>query len=129
MEIKDLTMEQLRAENPALLAEIEQCTLRADRERREEIDALTLPGYEAMAEKAKADGTSAVDFQKAVVAAARKKGQTFLQQRAEETAPAQEVTGGAASDESGDEEAEISAFAAEMAAYARETRSAYDGMQ
>ena len=95
MEIKDITLEALRAENPALLGEIEAAAVKAERERLDEIDALTLPGYEDMAAKAKADGLSAVEFQKQIVAAQKNKGKEFLAARKAETEPAAEVKGDA----------------------------------
>jgi len=95
MEIKDITLEALRAENPALLGEIEAAAVKAERERLDEIDALTLPGYEDMAAKAKADGLSAVEFQKQIVAAQKNKGKEFLAARKAETEPAEAVKGSA----------------------------------
>jgi len=95
MEIKDITLEALRAENPALLGEIEAAAVKAERERLDEIDALTLPGYEDMAAKAKADGLSAVEFQKQIVAAQKQKGKNFLDARKAETEPAEAVKGDA----------------------------------
>jgi len=116
MELKDLTVEQLREENPALFESIEQSAVTAERERLADIDALTIPGYEDLAVQAKADGTSALEFQKQIVAAMKKKGETFLKDRAAETAPAQDVAGDAPSGKS--EEQEIKDLAASIAGYA-----------
>ena len=123
MEIKDITRDQLLAENPALAEEIRNSAIQAERERMEEIDALCVPGYEAMAEEAKKNGTSAVDFQKAVVKAMKEKGNTFMAQRQQETAPAAQITGGSPSDTAKNEDEEIKAFAAEMAGYAATSKN------
>lgn len=116
--IKDINMDQLRQENPALLKEIQQEAVAAERQRHEEIDALTVPGYEAMAEAAKKDGTSALDFQKQIVSAMKEKGKSFLTNRTTETAPAQNVPGGAPADGSQKIQDKIEADAKEVAAYA-----------
>lgn len=123
MEIKDITRDQLLAENPALAEEIRNSAIQAERERMEEIDALCVPGYEAMAEEAKKNGTSAADFQKAVVKAMKEKGNTFMSQRQKETAPAANVAGASASDTAKTEDDEIKAFAQEMAGYAAESKN------
>ena len=64
MDIKELNVDQLRAENPALLEQIQQAAIEADRQRQEDIDAITPPTaeYQAMAAEAKKNGTSAMDF-------------------------------------------------------------------
>ncbi len=118
MDIKDISMDQLRAENPALLEQIQQSAVAAERERLDSIDALTVPGYEEMAAKAKADGTTALDFQKQIVAAMKQKGSAFLQSRQQELTPAQDVAGGAPQDSGKDEAQAIEAAAREIAAYA-----------
>lgn len=127
MDIKDLTMEELREGNPDLIDQIKQEAVEAERERLSDIDALTVPGYEELAEQAKANGTSALEFQKQIVAAMRKKGADFLKARTEETAPAQQVTGGAAEDEE-DEEKEVKAIAESVAEYAKAGNVQTDGM-
>lgn len=127
MDIKDLTMEALREGNPALIEQIKQEAVESERERLSDIDALTVPGYEEMAEQAKADGTSAMEFQKQFVAAMRKKGADFLKARAEETAPAQQVAGGAAEDEE-DEEQKVKAIAESIAEYAKASHGMTEGM-
>lgn len=123
MEIKDITRDQLLAENPALAEEIRNGAIQAERERMEEIDALCVPGYEAMAEEAKKNGTSAIDFQKSIVKAMKEKGNTHMVQRAQETAPAAKVAGASASDTEKTEDDEIKAFANEMAGYAAESKN------
>ena len=116
MEIKDITREQLLADNPALHDEIVQIAVTAERQRIQDIDDLTMQGYEEMAAQAKADGTSALDFQKQIVKAQREKGKNFLQQRKEELAPSQKVTGGAAEDD--DKQAQQKADEKEINDYA-----------
>lgn len=117
-EIKELTAEQLQAQNPALFDQVRQSAIEAERNRLADIDALTLPGYEAMAAEAKKNGTSAMDFQKQVVAAQKQKGPDFMKARANETADAKKVEGGApASGKT--EEQEIADNAKEIAEYAK----------
>ncbi len=94
MDIKDITMEQLREQNPTLCKAISDAAVAAERQRVQDIDDLTLAGYEDMAAEAKANGTSALDFQKNIVKAQREKGKKFLTDRAAETASASKVTGG-----------------------------------
>ena len=119
MDIKDINLDQLRADNPALFDQIRQDAVSAERQRIEDIDALTLPGYEAMAAEAKANGTSAMDFQRQVVQAQKQKGKDFITNRQQETAPAANVPGGAA--QTGKtEEQKILDNAKEIAAYAQE---------
>ena len=127
MEIKDLTMEQLRAENPSLIQSAMQAGAQAERERIAEIDDLTPAGYEDMANEAKANGMSAMDFHKAIVKAQREKGKSFMAARREETAPAQNVVGESADDTHSDED-ELKAFAKEMAGYAAEAHANDGGM-
>ena len=128
MEIKDCTREQLLAENPALVDEIVNQAVAAERARVEEIDSLTIPGFEADAAEAKANGTSAVDFVKSIAAKAKQKGADFLAARAQETAPAQEVTAGAAEDDDPSEEEQIQAEAKKIAEYAAEMNGTGNGM-
>lgn len=119
MDIKDINVDQLRAENPALLEAIQASAVSAERQRQEDIDALTVPGYEAMAAQAKADGTSAMDFQKQIVAAMRQKGANFMQARQNETAAAQEIAGSAPVSDSASEEQEIMDNARQIAEFAK----------
>ena len=125
MQIDEHTAEQLQEQNPDLIAQIRQDAVNAERARLEDIDALTLPGYEEMAAQAKADGTSALDFQKQVVAARKKKGAEFMDSRRTETAPAQQVTGGKPDDNKKTEDQEIQDNAKDMAEYAKQY-NAYD---
>ena len=124
MEIKDLNVDQLRAENPALFDSIRESALADERQRVADIDALTLPGYEAMAAEAKANGTTALDFQKQIVAAMRQKGADYLQNRQKETEPAKDVRDGASGES---EDAEMAAFAKEIKAYADSYQGRSDG--
>ncbi len=119
MDIKDINMDRLRAENPALLEQIQQSAVEAERQRQADIDALTDPGYEELAAKAKTDGTSAMDFHKQLIAAKKQKGADFLNSRKAETAPANGVAGGAPESNARREADEIEANAKEIAAYAK----------
>lgn len=124
MEIKDITMDQLRTENPELLNQ----AIMAERQRVQDIDDLTMPGYEEMAAEAKKNGTTAMEFQKMVVKAQREKGKSFMQGRAAETQAAAKVEGGASDDHDGDEDAEMKAFLKDMAMYAKQARAGSEGM-
>ena len=126
MDINELTAEQLQAQNPALYSQVQQNAVAAERERLADIDALTLPGYEAMAAEAKANGTSAMDFQKQIVKAQREKGSAFLANRQTETKPAQAVAGSAAGNGKNETE-EIEAFANDVAEYAKSYSGNGDG--
>ena len=95
MEIKDLTAAQLASENPQLMASIRETAMQAERERMQDIDDLTTPGYEQMAAEAKKSGMSAMDFHKAVVKAQREKGAQFMQSRKGEVSQSAGVLGGA----------------------------------
>lgn len=129
MDIKELNVDQLRAENPALLQEIAQAAVAADRQRQDDIDAITPPvaEYQAMADAAKKDGTSFTDYQRSLVAAMKAKGPAYMAARQQETAPAQAVTGGASTDTDNDEAQEIKRNAEAMAAYAKAYRGSADG--
>ena len=119
MDIGSISMEELRAQNPALVDQIKQSAVTAERARMDDIDALTIPGYEQMAAEAKKNGTSALEFQKSLVAAMKQKGANFMQARVQETSAAQAVTGGAP-DDIGNEDSEIAANAKAIAEYARQ---------
>ena len=127
MDIKDINVDQLRAENPALLEQIQQAAITAERQRQDDIDALTDPGYEELAAHAKANGTSPEDFVKQLVAAKKQKGVNHQAARQQETAPAQNVTGGAADDKKEHEEQDVKQYAESMAKYAKEYRGGADG--
>ena len=127
MELDNITLEQLREGNPALFEQITASAVDAERERLADIDALTVPGYEDLAEQAKADGTSAMDFQKQIVAAMKQKGNDFMAARQRETAPAQEVVGGEPSNTK-TEEQEIQDNAKMIAEYAKGYTGSNDTM-
>lgn len=120
MEIRDITMEQLREQNPELYESILNQGIAQERTRIQEIEAMTDSGFEDLAQAAKENGTSSADFLKQVVAERGKRRKDFLSNRKEETAPAQKVTGGASSDHDGNgEEQEIQQYAKEMAELAK----------
>ena len=120
MELHEITEEQLREGNPALYEEIQQSAVNAERTRLEEIDALTIPGYEEMAEQAKTNGTSVMDFQKQLVKAMKEKGANFLSARQVETDPAKNVAGGAPDGNTKTEDQEIMDNAKDVAKYGEE---------
>lgn len=128
MDIKELTKDQLLAENPALVETIRQEAITEERERLQEIDELTLPGYEEDAAQAKADGTSAIAFHKLIVQKNRQKGKDFLNQRKEELAPAAKVVGGAAEDNDGNDDDEIQRNAKMIADEAAKLMNSEGGM-
>ena len=127
MEIKELTGEQLLAENPALVEEIRQQAVTAERQRIQDIMDAKVTGYDEMAEKAIKDGTDANTFMRQMIADAKKKPADFLANRQKETAPAQKVTGGAAEDEE-DEDSKIKAEAKKIADAAQEYMGGNHGM-
>lgn len=122
MNIKEITAEQLRAENPELFQSIRNQGVTEERERMTQIDELTDEGYEELAQSAKANGTSAADFLKQVVAERNKKKKGFVSARQTETAPAASVAGGQPADNDGKktEDEEIAAAAKEAADMAKE---------
>ena len=120
MDIKDINVDQLRAENPALLEQIQQSAVAAERARQDEIDALTDPGYEELAAQAKANGTSPADFVKQLVQAKKAKGAGVMAARQQETAPAQNVPGGEPASNHKTEEQEIQDNAKAVAEYAKQ---------
>lgn len=117
MDIRDITQEQLLAENPALVESIRQAAITEERQRQDDIDALTDPGYEELAAQAKTTGMSAAEFVRQLVAAKKQKGQAHQAARQAETAPAQAITGGA-SEDGHDEASEIREYAESMKRYA-----------
>lgn len=120
MDIKDINVDLLRAENPALLEQIQQSAIAAERARQDEIDALTDPGYEELAAQAKANGTSSADFVKQLVAAKKAKGADFMAARQQETARAQNVLGGEPTSSHMTEELEIQENARAVAEFAKQ---------
>lgn len=127
MEISELTLEQLREGNSALYNSVMAAGAEQERQRLQDIDDLTPAGYESMATDAKQNGTSAMDYHKAVVKAMREKGQQFLNARHEEVAPAAQIQGGA-SDDNKNAATEMSAYAKEMAEFAKTVRADANGM-
>ena len=127
MDIANMTPEQLRSENAALYDSIMQAGGAQERQRLQDIDDLTPAGYEAMAREAKENGTSAMDYHKAIIKAQREKGQQFIAQRAAETAAASMIRGGASEESVGGAEQEISANAKEVAEYAKAASVSMDG--
>lgn len=121
MEMKDITMEQLKDGNPELFQQIRQQGVTEERERMQQIDALTDEGFEEMAQEAKNNGTSAADFLKQVVSHRAEKKKSFLASRQSETARASKVAGGQSEDNDGANEAEeIKQFAKEAAEMAKQ---------
>lgn len=96
-------------------AQIAEEAVAQERQRVADIDALTMPGYEEMAEQAKADGTPADEFQKGIVKAMREKAGRFREERQAELEAAASVKGGAPSDGEDDE----AKAAKEIAEYAK----------
>ena len=117
MEIKDMTMDDLRSGNPELFKQIMEQGAANERERMTEIDDMTISGYEEMAQQAKQDGTDAVTFAKMLAKAQKQKGKNYLANREVETAAAEEVVGGDTADNDGaNDDEEIQKFAKEMSA-------------
>ena len=125
---ENTTVEQLREANPALLAQVQQEAVAAERNRLAEIDALTMPGYEQLAQEAKENGTSAMDFHKQLISAMKQKGTDFLNSRREETSPAAGVAGGAPADNQKTEEQEIQDNAKAIAEYTKQYTPNAEGM-
>ena len=127
VELNTATMENLRTENPELYRQVMQAGAAAEQARISEIDELTEPGYEEMAEKAKKDGISPMEYMKRLAKAKRDKreneaqqGAQMMQQRRQETAAASAIPGSAAPEGKGmTEDEEISALAKEMSGYGR----------
>lgn len=119
MELDKITAEDLKGGNPALYDQIRQDAVNQERERMDEIDALTMPGYEDLAEAAKANGTSAAEFHKQIVAAMKEKGKDFLDARQRETAPAAGVAGGEPDTTAETEAKEMKENAEDIAEYAK----------
>lgn len=130
-EVKDvatMTLEELRAANPALFQSVMKTGGEEERKRMEDIDALTPPGYEEMAAKAKADGTGTMDYNKLVVKAQRDKAAAFVAQRKTETAPASAIPGAASEGTDPKDTATMSdKAAADIAGYAKKINGTPDG--
>lgn len=87
----------------------------------QEIDELTIEGYEELAKEAKENGTSSAEFVKQLVAAQKQKAKDYLKNRATETQPAQGVTGGGPGEQAKDDSKdEIDRAAKEIAEMAKD---------
>lgn len=129
MEIKDLTEKQLMDENPGLYEAIRNAGVNAERERTQQIEALTDEGFEELAESAKESGMSAADFLKEVVKERAAKKKEHITNRRAETAAAAAVEAGSETDNDGEGEAEeIAKYAKEMAEMAKNMNGAKNGM-
>lgn len=127
MDIKEITEQLLQAENPECYNAILEKGRAAERQRIEDIDALTDEGFEEMAQEAKHSGASAAEFLQKVVAARAQKKKDFLTGRKNETAPAQAVTGGSAEDnDQAKESEEIESNAKEIAELAKQASSGHN---
>jgi ATP-dependent Clp protease, protease subunit len=123
-----MTLEELRAVNPALFNSVMQTGGEEERKRMEDIDALTPPGYEEMAKKAKADGTSTMEYNKMVVKAQRDKAAAFVAQRKTETAPGAAIPGAASEGTDPKDAAAMSdKAAADIAGYAKALNGSREG--
>lgn len=78
VEIKEITAQQLQQENPELFANVLNQGVTQERTRMQEIDELTIEGYEKLAKEAKENGTSSADFIKQLVAAQKQKAKDYL---------------------------------------------------
>ena len=116
-QIKDLDFATLQSENPALAHTIAEDAVTAERKRVADINKLTRKGakWQAMAQKAIAEGTSAADFLAAVIEEESKEGANFLDQREQETTAANGVGAGDAGDHDTSLEAKQNALAKELA--------------
>ena len=129
MDIKDITMEQLQSQNPTLCKDIADAAIAEERQRVQDIDDMTIAGYEDMAAKAKADGTSAIDFHKSIVQAQREKGKKHLANRAAEVADACKVSGSDPETNDGaDYETQMTALVNDAKAIAESVRNGDGGM-
>ena len=122
MELKDATAEMLRSENPNLAASIAQEAIEAERERVKEITALTRKGekWEKMSKKAIAEGTSAADFLKQIIAEETRTGEEYLENRKQETKVTENIGGGDSGDHDGDVTEMVTRAAKEIAEMAKD---------
>ena len=129
MDIKDITKEALKNENPELFSTVTEEAVKAERQRIQDITDLTIEGYEELAEAAKADGTSVMEFQKKLAAAQREKRKKFLTDRKNELSAAEKVKGGAHTDNDDSDDTKADAYAKELAGYAKEfAGNSYESM-
>ena len=95
-EQKAMTIEELRAQHPELVAQIEQTAVEADRQRIQEIeeiqDTIGNPELIAAAKFTKPTNAAALAWEAMKLQA--KSGNNYMQARAQETAPANAVTAG-----------------------------------
>lgn len=117
------------AQTPAPQTEI-QDAVRAERERIRQINERTPAGYEEMAAQAIENGVSYADFcmQLLEKMQADAGGNAYLAARRQETQAAANVKGAAAEDGNMTEDDEITAYAKEIAAYAKGMRPGMGGM-
>ena len=96
VELKDATAEVIQQENPAAAQAIADAAIAAERKRRQDILALKPKGakWDKMAEDALNDGKSAADFLQAVIAEQAKTGEEYLENRQNETKPADNIGAG-----------------------------------
>jgi ATP-dependent Clp endopeptidase proteolytic subunit ClpP len=129
MDMTQMTAEQLRAGNPELYAAMMRDAAEAERARMQEIDEMTEPGYEQMAAEAKQTGKTPMEFYKQMVAAKKQKRDNYRTMRAEETKPADEVTGGDSGDNDPEQQYadEMEKYKAEMKAIGAQMRAGGDG--
>lgn len=129
MDLTNMTPEELKQAAPELYQKILNSGVTAERQRIQQIDDLTAEGYEELAQKAKQEGTSAQAFMTELVKAQREKKKSFLDSRRKETAPSEQVTGGASEDQDGaKEEEELEQFAKESKRLAEELKGSSFGM-
>lgn len=128
MNINEITMDELKAENPELYESIMSAGSESERKRIQEIDELTIPGYEDLAMKAKQDGTSAFEFHKQLIRAQKERADKFMTDRQKELEASAGVPGGA-SEDTGDSamEAAIKKNAQDIADYAKAYSGVSDG--
>lgn len=100
MELKDATAEAIQQENPNAASEIAKAAVEAERNRRKAIMALKPKGakWDAMAEKAIAEGDSEADFLRAVIAEQAKTGEEYIENRRNETKKTDKIGAGDAGD-------------------------------
>ena len=121
MELRDATAEMIQSENPdaaqAIANAAREAALTAERERVAKIRKLSYKGakWDAMRDKAIEDGTSVEAYLEAIIAEKDKEGQTFLEQRTAETAPANNIGAGDSGDNDKDAKANQDKMAKELA--------------
>ena len=134
MELRDATAEMIQSENPgaaqAIANAAREAALTAERERVAKIRKLSFKGakWEAMRDKAIEDGTSVEAYMEALVAEREKEGQTWLDQRAAETAPANNIGAGDSTDHDKDAKADQDKVAKELAELADGMNVHVEGM-